>query len=314
MVLDLKRKEIAVLRGGWSAERPVSLISGQAVLDALNTAGYKTRDVIVEHDAPALLAALTPKPDIIFNALHGNGGEDGVIQGFLEILGVPYTHSGVAASAMAMDKAITKGVVQQHGVYCAKSVVVTATPTEILHNPPLPYPFVIKPVSEGSSVDVFIIHNKQSYHNSSVLSNQQQQRVYLVEAYIAGRELTVPVLGNRPLTVIEITPQQGFYDYTSKYDAKQHADFTLPAPIPQEIYATAQDFALRAHHALGCKGVSRSDFRYNSDAPQGEQLVFLEINTQPGMTSLSLTPTSAKHEGISFLELIETLLKDALTK
>jgi D-alanine-D-alanine ligase len=308
----LKDKEIAVLRGGWSAERPVSLISGQAVLDALNATGYKTRDVIVEHDASALLAALTPKPDIIFNALHGNGGEDGVIQGFLEILGVPYTHSGVVASAMAMDKAIAKKIVQQHGVYCANSVVVTATPAAILKNPPLDYPFVIKPVSEGSSVDVFIVMDAHSHHNSSAVM-EHPARLYLVEQYIAGRELTVPVLGNRPLTVIEITPQQGFYDYTSKYDAKQHADFNLPAPIPRDVYATAQDFALRAHHALGCKGVSRSDFRYNADAPQGEQLVFLEINTQPGMTSLSLTPTSAKHEGISFLELIETLLKDALT-
>jgi D-alanine-D-alanine ligase len=310
----LNNKKIAVLRGGWSAERAVSLVSGRAVLEELNAAGYKTRDVIVEHDAAALLAALTPKPDIIFNALHGNGGEDGVIQGFLEILGVPYTHSGVAASAMAMNKALTKDIVQQHGVYCAKSVVVTATPAEILQNPPLPYPFVIKPVSDGSSVDVFIIHNKQSYHNSSALSDQQQQRVYLVEAYIAGRELTVPVLGGRPLTVIEITPQQGFYDYTSKYDAKQHADFTLPAPIPRDVYSTAQYFAVLAHNALGCKGVSRSDFRYNPDAPLGEQLVFLEINTQPGMTALSLTPTSAQYEGISFLELIETLLKDALTR
>ncbi len=307
MQKNLKSLNIAVLRGGWSNERAVSLVSGQAVFDTLYQAGYSVRDVVVERDIPALLNALTPKPDIVFNALHGNGGEDGVIQGVLEMLGIPYTHSGVLASSLAMDKAMAKSVAAQHDIYTAPAVICRKSQ---LSTPPLPCPFVLKPVSEGSSVGVHIIHNTMELQNA--LQDYSDDTALLAEQYIPGRELTCGILRDQVLPVIEITPQQGWYDYASKYDAKQHADFTIPAPVPTAIYERAQAYALAAHTAFGCRGVSRSDFRYDPDAAPDQQLVFLELNTQPGMTALSLVPASAAHAGISFLRLIETILDASL--
>lgn len=295
---------IAVLRGGWSAEREVSLKSGAAVLKVLAGAGYATRDVIVEKDLPALLAALTPKPDVVFNALHGTGGEDGVVQGVLEMLGIPYTHSGVLASAVAMDKPLTKTVVAAAGVTVPASVTRPAAAlATAAGTPPLPFPFFIKPVNEGSSVRVFIVRAPEDLRRACAAFPPTLP--LMAEEYIPGREITVPVLGDRALPVIEIVPKTGFYDYAAKYGTDTHADFVIPAPLPPDITASARD------RALGCRGVSRSDFRYDEDRGR---VVLLEVNTQPGMTNLSLTPASAAHAGLSFLDVVEWLLKDALAR
>ena len=305
-----KRPTIAVLSGGWSAERTVSLESGTAVLNALIQAGYPARDVIVEKDLPALLAALTPRPDVVFNALHGTGGEDGVVQGVLEMLGIPYTHSGVLASAVAMDKPLTKAVLAAAGITVPGGLTLpaaTLAATADIGTLPLPFPFVVKPVNEGSSVGVFIIHTADDLRKACAAFPPAIS--LMAEDYIPGREITVPVLGNLTLPVIEIVPKTGFYDYAAKYGTDTHADFVIPAPLPAAITAAAQDMALRAHQALGCRGVTRSDFRYD---PETGRVVLLEINTQPGMTDLSLTPASAAHAGLSFLDVVEWLLDDAL--
>ena len=305
------RPVVAVLRGGWSAEREVSLKSGAAVLRALAEAGYATRDVVVAKDLSALLAALTPRPDVVFNALHGTGGEDGVMQGVLEMLGVPYTHSGVLASAVAMDKPLTKTVLAAAGVTVPGGMTLPAATLAARATPPLPFPFVVKPVNEGSSVGVFIVHTPADLQRACAAFPPTLP--LMAEEYIPGREITVPVLGapgreHRALPVIEIVPKTGFYDYAAKYGTETHADFVIPAPLPAAITAAAQNMAITAHQALGCRGVSRSDFRY--DAAQG-RVVLLEVNTQPGMTDLSLTPASAAHVGLSFLDVVEWLLDDA---
>jgi D-alanine-D-alanine ligase len=292
---------VAVLRGGWSLERDVSLKSGLAVLKALNAKGYVTKDIIVEKNIHALIEALTPPPSIVFNALHGVGGEDGVIQGVLEMMGIPYTHSGVLASALAMDKDRTKQIVMHHGILCPKGVVVAAG--ILLQSIPLPLPIVIKPVNEGSSIGVHLAHDIKTVHETA--RQYQDDFPLLIEEFIEGRELTCPVLGTKALPVIEIVPQEGFYDYEAKYSIAKHAAFAIPAPIPQEITTQVQECALKAHTLLGCKGVSRSDFRYN---PTTQKLYFLEINSQPGMTDLSLVPASASSMGLSFIEVIEHLL------
>lgn len=299
-----KEHLIAVIRGGWSAEREVSLKSGAAVVDALQQAGYTVRDVTVERDLPGLLAALEPRPDVVFNALHGTGGEDGVIQGVLDMLGIPYTHSGVLASAVAMDKPLTKLLCQTAGIPVPDGVTLAAV--DLALQPPLPFPFVVKPVAEGSSVGVFIVNTKDELERAA--RNWPAATPLMAEEYIPGREITVPVMGDRALPVIEIVPQDGFYDYTSKYSTHKHADFVIPAPLPPGMTAAAQQMAVKAHALLGCRGISRSDFRY--DPVQG-RMVLLEVNTQPGLTSLSLTPASAAHIGISFLQLVEWLLQQA---
>jgi D-alanine-D-alanine ligase len=301
---------IAVLRGGWSAERAVSLKSGAAVLNALTKAGYTTCDVVIEKDLPALLTALTPRPDVVFNALHGTGGEDGVVQGVLEMLGIPYTHSGVLASAVAMDKPLTKAVLAAAGITVPGGITLPAAAlaaTADIGTLPLPFPFVVKPVNEGSSVGVFIVHTADDLRKACAAFPPAIS--LMAEDYIPGREITVPVLGNRTLPVIEIVSKTGLFDYAAKYGTDTHATLIIPAPLPAAITAAAQDMALRAHQALGCRGVSRADFRY--DEAQG-RVVLLEVNTQPGMTDLSLTPASAAHAGLSFLDVVEWLLDDAL--
>jgi D-alanine-D-alanine ligase len=304
-------RKVAVLKGGTSAEREVSLVSGAACAAALREAGFKVSEIDVTSDVGALLRALgKPRPDVVFNALHGRWGEDGCIQGLLELLRLPYTHSGVMASAIAMDKQMTKHLVAAHGVTSPEGIVLRRE--DLLKGEPMERPYVIKPLREGSSVGVRIVpvgDNRPLFEGTDWAESDD----LLVERFIEGRELTVSVMGDRPLAVTEIRPRQGFYDYTAKYtDGK--ADHLVPAPLPKSVTAAALDSARRAHEALGCRGVSRSDFRYddtrvkNGDA--GE-LYFLEVNTQPGMTPLSLVPEQAAHLGISFSQLCTWIVENA---
>jgi D-alanine-D-alanine ligase len=300
-------KRVAVLKGGWSAEREVSLVSGRECGKALRDLGYQVREIDVTRDIDALLAALTPRPDVIFNALHGRGGEDGTVQGVLEFLRVPYTHSGVLASAVAMDKPAAKAVFAAAGLPLAEGGVFTRE--EMQRGCPIPAPFVVKPINEGSSVGVRIVRaNDNSWREE--LSNWSFGDAVMVERFVPGRELTVAVMGDRSLGVCEIRTNGRFYDYDAKYapGGSQHA---VPAPIHPDAYAAALDIALKAHQALGCRGVSRADIRYDDTAGEPGRLVLLEVNTQPGMTPTSLVPDIAKGCGIGFAELVQWMVENA---
>lgn len=302
-----RSKHVAVLLGGWSAEREVSLVSGARISEALEGKGYAVTAVDVQRDLEGLIAALTPRPDVIFNALHGKGGEDGLIQGVLEYLGIPYTHSGVMASAVAMDKAMTKRVLSTVGMPVADGVI--ATKEQVLAGHVMAPPYVVKPVDEGSSVGVRIV---QAADNFTVLEEDSwvYGRRVLVEKFIPGRELTVGVMGDRALTVTEIVPAQAFYDYTAKY-AEGGSVHVCPALIPDEVAQEAKRLALLAHHTLGCSGVSRSDFRWDDGVAGAKGLVFLEINTQPGFTPTSLLPEQAASLGISYADLCAWIVEHA---
>lgn len=298
------KKHVAVLMGGWSAEREVSLVSGRECAAALKKAGYAVSEIDVGRDIAEVLTRM--RPDVCFNALHGRVGEDGCIQGLLEILGIPYTHSGVLASALAMDKPAAKRQFATAGLVCAEGKVVDRD--EVLRGHPLPPPYVVKPVNEGSSVGVTIVtngglprfHNEGWHYGSKVL----------VERYIAGRELTCGVMGDRALAVTEIRPREGFYDYAAKYtDGK--AEHLIPAPLPEDVYAEVMRMALLAHQTLGCRGVSRADFRYDDSKGGKGQVYLLEVNTQPGMTPLSLVPEQAAHLGIDFVALVDWMVEHA---
>ena len=301
-------KRIAVLHGGISAEREVSLVSGRECGAALAEAGFTVDMVDVTDDLGALIAALTPAPDAVFNALHGRWGEDGCVQGLLELLHIPYTHSGVMASALAMDKEMAKRVFVAKGLRCAESVV--ATREQILAADPLPRPYVVKPVAEGSSVGVRIVQEGDNEPPLGAEEPWQSSQPIMVERFIPGRELTVSVMGERALAVTELKPKQGFYDYEAKYTEGKTVH-EIPAELPEPVYEEALTSALEAHRALGCRGVSRADFRYD-DTPGGDgQLYLLEVNTQPGMTPLSLVPEQAAHLGIGFSELCAWLVENA---
>jgi len=300
-------KHVAVLMGGWSAEREVSLNSGAAVVKALRGLGHSVTAIDVQRDIAQLLTRLFPRPDVVFNALHGRFGEDGCIQGILNILDLPYTHSGLLASALAMDKPSAKKIFAQVGIPIAESVVVGRA--ALLAGDPLPRPYVVKPANEGSSVGVRIVGVGDNARPFEAESWPYGETV-MVERYVAGREITVAVMGDRALGALEIRPRQGFYDYTNKYtDGK--ADHLMPAPLPPALYAEACRLALLAHQALGCRGVSRADLRYDDTQGEPGRLVMLEINTQPGMTSLSLVPEIAAHCGIPFPELVEWMIREA---
>ena len=291
---------IAVLMGGPSAEREVSLSSGRECATALRQAGYMVIEVDCGPDLASRLREINP--DVAFNALHGRWGEDGAVQGILEWLGIAYTHSGILASALAMDKARAKEVFARAGLPVAQSVLAPRAAVEAGHI--LPPPYVVKPNNEGSSVGVYIVHPGS---NAPRLAATMPE-VVMVESYVAGRELTVAVMGDRALCVTDIITD-GWYDYDSKYKTggSRHV---LPADLPPEITAACLDYALRAHDALGCRGLSRSDFRW--DAARGiDGLILLEVNTQPGMTPTSLAPEQAAHVGISFAQLVDWLVKDA---
>ena len=298
---------VAVLYGGMSAEREVSLSSGLQVVAALREAGYDVTPIEVRDDLGAVLRALDPKPDAVFNALHGRFGEDGAIQGVLDWLGVPYTHSGVRASALAMDKAAAKAIFQAAGLPVAGGRMVDIAALE--HADPIALPYVIKPVNEGSSVGVEIMRPGDN-RRAAVAAAWTYGPQALVEEYIPGRELTVGVMGDRALAVTEIASGHLFYDYEAKY-ADGGSQHVIPAPVHPDIYARALDLALAAHRALGCRGATRSDFRYDDTAGEPGRLVLLEVNTQPGLTPTSLLPEQAAHCGYTFPQLCRWMVEHA---
>jgi len=301
-------KHVAVLMGGWSAERPVSLNSGKGCADALEARGYKVTRVDVGRDVAQVLIDL--KPDVAFNALHGKAGEDGAIQGLLENLRIPYTHSGVLASALAMRKDRAKDVLAAAGVPVAQSLTIDRREAAKRHA--LPPPYVLKPVSEGSSFGVVIVKDGRSHPPQEVgREDWPYGDELLAEHFVAGKELTCAVMGERVLGIIEIRPvSEGWYGYDAKY-SKGGSLHILPAEIKPKIYQEIQELTLRAHRALGCRGVSRADFRFDEGEDGEGELVCLEVNTQPGMTETSLVPDMAAHAGISFGELVEWIVEDA---
>ena len=301
-------KHVAVLMGGWSAEREVSLRSGKACADALERLGsYKVSRIDVTRDIAATLRDL--KPDCALNVLHGRPGEDGTLQGLLEILGVPYTHSGVMASAVAMQKDIAKTVLKAANVPVPGGLVVSRREAAKAHL--LPPPYVIKPVAEGSSVGVFIVRADHAHPPQELNAADWSfgERV-LVEPFIPGKELTCAVMGERALGVIEIVPTTKFYDYEAKY-APGGSKHLLPAPVAPDVYEECRRLALAAHRALGCRGVTRADFRYDDSLGNMQGLACLEVNTQPGMTETSLVPKLAAHAGIKFEDLVRWMVEDA---
>jgi D-alanine-D-alanine ligase len=299
-------RRVAVLMGGWSSEREVSLVSGRECAKALNDSGYRAYTIDVTRDLAAFLKALKPRPDVIFNALHGRGGEDGTMQGVLEFLGIPYTHSGVLASAVAMDKPMAKAVFAKAGLPLAEGKVVRREELGVAD--PIAPPFVVKPTNEGSSVGVRIVRpNDNSWREEA---RHWAFAEALVERFVPGREITAAVMGDRPLGVCEIRARGTFYDYTAKY-AAGGSDHLVPAPIHRRAYEEALEIALGAHRALGCRGVSRADLRYDDTAGEPGKLYLLEVNTQPGMTPTSLVPDIARNAGISFAELVRWMVENA---
>ena len=301
---------VVVLMGGWSSEREVSLTSGKGVADALRDRGWSNvTELDMDRDVAARLSEL--KPDIVFNALHGTPGEDGTVQGMMDLMGLRYTHSGLETSVIAIDKELTKMVLVPHGIRMPAGRVVSS---ESLHQEdPIPRPFVVKPVNEGSSVGVAIVTENGNYGNpigKDVPGPWDEFDELLAEPFIKGRELTVAVMGGEPLAVTELKPKAGFYDYAAKYTdgLTQHI---CPAEIPYEIASAMMDMAARAHMLLGCSGASRSDFRWDDELGEGG-IYLLEVNTQPGMTPLSLVPEQAKLKGIAYGELVERLIAEAL--
>jgi D-alanine-D-alanine ligase len=302
-----KAKHVAVLMGGWSAEREVSLRSGKACADALERRGYRVTRIDVARDIAAVLTSLAP--DVALNLLHGRPGEDGTIQGLLEILQIPYSHSGTLASALAMQKDIAKIVMAQAGVAVPDGIVVSRGDAAARHA--LEPPYVIKPLAEGSSVGVFVVTEAHAHPPQELTRHDWPYGERLLcERYIAGKELTCAVLGDKALDVIEIVPTVRFYDYEAKY-APGGSRHLLPAPLKPNVYQEVRRLALLAHQALGCRGVSRADFRYDDRMAGTQGLVCLEVNTQPGMTETSLVPELAAHAGISFDELVEWMVGDA---
>ena len=305
----LEPLHVAVLMGGWSAEREVSLNSGAGVADALEGLGHRVTRIDMGRDVAERLAEASP--DVVFNALHGTPGEDGTVQGMMDLMGLKYTHSGLETSVIAIDKELTKMVLVPHGIRMPAGKIVSS---ESLHQEdPLPRPYVVKPINEGSSVGVAIVTRDGNYGNPigrDVPGPWNEFDDLLAEPFIKGRELTVAVMGGEPLAVTELKPKAGFYDYAAKYTdgLTQHI---CPAEIPYEIASSMMDMAARAHRLLGCKGASRSDFRWDDEL--GEAGIYLlEVNTQPGMTPLSLVPEQAKMKGISYGELVERLIEEAL--
>jgi D-alanine-D-alanine ligase len=299
---------VVVLYGGISAEREVSLSSGIQVIAALRQSGFEVDPIDVRHDLGAVITALTPKPDAVFNALHGRFGEDGAIQGVLDWLGIPYTHSGVRASALAMDKQAAKALFVSAGLPVAPGRLVSIEDLEAFD--PMPLPYVIKPVNEGSSVGVTVVRAGDN-RRAEIASSWAFGRTALVEEYIPGRELTVGVLEDTALAVTEIRAVAGaFYDYESKY-ADGGSRHIIPATVHPDAYARAMDVAVAAHRALGCRGATRCDFRYDDTAGEPGRLVLLEINTQPGLTPTSLLPEQAAHRGMSFPTLCAWMVEHA---
>ena len=308
-MVTLPHLHVAVLMGGWASERPVSLMSGEGVAKALESRGHRVTRIDMDRDVAARLAET--KPDVVFNALHGVPGEDGTVQGMMDLMGVPYTHSGLQTSVIAIDKELTKHALVPHGIPMPGGRIVRSA--ELYEGDPLARPYVLKPVNEGSSVGVAIVTADGNYGNPigrDATGPWQEFDSLLAEPYIRGRELTAAVLGDRALLVTELVPKSGFYDFDAKYTDGM-TEHVCPARIPAEIEKLCLDYALKAHRLLGCRGTSRSDFRWDDE--QGEEGLFLlETNTQPGMTPLSLVPEQARACGIDYAELVEIVIEDAL--
>lgn len=306
---DKKSLHVAVLMGGWSAEREVSLSSGKGIADALEKNGHKVSRVDMDRNVAMVLDGI--RPDVVFNALHGVPGEDGSVQGMLDLMQIPYTHSGLATSVIAIDKELTKQQLVPAGIPMPKGRIVSSA--SLYGADPLPRPYVLKPVNEGSSVGVAIVTDNSNYGNPisrDAVGPWQEFDSLLAEPFIRGRELTTAVLGDKALCVTELKTAQGFYDYDAKY-TEGLTEHVCPAEIPAEIEKLCLDYALRAHQILGCKGTSRTDFRWDDEqGPAG--LFVLETNTQPGMTPLSLVPEQARHMGISYEQLVEIIVREAL--
>jgi len=301
---------VVVLMGGWSAEREVSLMSGRGVADALRGNGWSNvTELDMGRDVARRLAEL--KPDVVFNALHGTPGEDGSVQGMMDLMGLKYTHSGLETSVIAIDKELTKLVLVPHGIRMPEGRIVESE--SLFREDPIARPFVVKPVNEGSSVGVAIVTDGGNYGSPigrDVEGPWHHFDRLLAEPFIRGRELTVAILGDQALGVTELKPVAGFYDYDAKY-TEGLTEHVCPAEVPDDVARSMMDMALKAHRLLGCRGASRSDFRWDDE--RGEAGVYLlEVNTQPGMTPLSLVPEQAKQRGISYAELVETLIAEAL--
>ncbi|WP_269083243.1 D-alanine--D-alanine ligase [Sphingomonas sp. Leaf257] len=300
---------IAVLMGGWSAERPVSLMSGAGVADALERNGHRVTRIDMDRDLAARLTQA--KPDIVFNALHGSPGEDGTVQGMLDLMGIPYTHSGLATSVIAIDKVLTKQALVPHGIPMPGGRIVKSE--DLFAADPLPRPYVLKPVNEGSSVGVAIVTDT-SNHGQPIARDAAgpwaEFEELLAEPYIRGRELTTAVLGNCALGVTELKPKNGWYDFDAKY-TDGLTEHVCPAQIPDKIAEACKSLALEAHRILGCRGASRSDFRWD-DERGVDGLFLLEVNTQPGMTPLSLVPEQGRHVGMDYDTLVQAIVDEAL--
>lgn len=295
-----KFKHVCVLKGGWSNEREVSLVSGAAIAKELKEAGYDVTEIDVQSDIYNVLQELSP--EAVFNGLHGTWGEDGCVQGLLETLKIPYSHSGVKASSLAMDKILSKKLFQSIGIPCAADMIVSSD--QLFKADPMPRPFVVKPYNDGSSVGVVIVDEGDDF-STDMDGPWNDTDKLMVEKYIPGRELTVSVLGDKALCVTELQPKAGFYDYKAKYQDGM-TDHIIPADLTAVQESSLKEMALKAHEILGCRGVSRSDFRMD-----GEDVYILETNTQPGMTPLSLLPEQALFIGISFSELVQWMMEDA---
>ena len=300
---------VAVLLGGWSAEREVSLMSGKGISEALESLGHRVTRIDMDRDVATKLTEA--KPDIVFNALHGTPGEDGSVQGMLDLMGLKYTHSGMVTSVIAIDKVLTKQALVPHGIPMPGGRIVKSA--EVFEGDPLKRPYVLKPVNEGSSVGVAIVTDDGNYGNPigrDVAGPWQEFEELLAEPYVRGRELTTAILGGRALGVTELKPKSGWYDYDAKYTDGM-TEHVFPAQIPDAITEACKRLALEAHHLLGCRGASRSDFRWDDE--RGEDGLFLlEVNTQPGMTPLSLVPEQARHLGISYPALVQMIIDEAL--
>ncbi|WP_268237791.1 D-alanine--D-alanine ligase [Sphingomonas prati] len=310
-----RQLHVAVLMGGWSSEREVSLSSGSGVAEALESLGHRVTRVDMTKARRTELAAdlAAAAPDVVFNALHGVPGEDGTVQGLLDLMGLRYTHSGLAASVIAIDKQLTKNALLPHGIRMPGGMMVGSE--SLYAADPMPRPYVLKPVNEGSSVGVAIVTAQGNYGSPigrDVAGPWQEFPMLLAEPFIRGRELTVAVLGDRALAVTELVPTSEFYDYDAKYTDGLTVHI-CPAQIPAEIAESAMAMALKAHHVLGCRGTSRSDFRWDDE--QGEAgLYLLEVNTQPGMTKLSLVPEQGRHVGLSYAQLVQRIVDEAFAE
>lgn len=299
---------VAVLMGGFSSEREVSLSSGKGCVEGLRNAGFEVSAIDVTRDLGALLKALDPAPDAVFNALHGPFGEDGRIQGLLDILGIPYTHSGATASAMAMDKSVSRAMFALKEIPLAEGWVVPQCRLDGFPEPDRPY--VMKPLCEGSSVGVELVFETDNKSWDDLRQAYAQYRDTLIERYIPGREIQVLVKGGEALGAIEIRTGRRFYDYRAKYSPGESVHL-MPAPIHPDAYGQALDLAVRSHDALGCRGISRVDLRYDDTKGEPGDLVVLEVNTQPGMTPTSLAPEIAAHAGWPFERLLTWLVENA---